>query len=172
MERIRQELGIEDWIVFGGSWGATLSLIYAQAHPERVACLVLRGVFLMMQRELDWFYGGGAGQFWPEQWDRFAALVPEEERDDLIAAYHKRLFSGDRATEVKFARAWAAWENALASMQSNGTWGEPPCGLCPRVFAIGEPLFHQCRLSGDRRADPEQHGKAGGYSRFHRPGPL
>ena len=126
MERIRHALGIEDWIVFGGSWGATLSLIYAQTHPDRVACLVLRGVFLMMQRELDWFYGGGAGQFWPDQWDRFEALVPEKERGDLIAAYHKRLFSGDRATEVKYARAWAAWENALASMQSNGTWGEPP----------------------------------------------
>lgn len=134
MERIRQALGIDDWIVFGGSWGATLSLIYAQAHPNRVACLVLRGVFLMMQRELDWFYGGGAGQFWPEQWDRFESLVPEDERDDLIAAYQKRLFSGDRATEVKFARAWAAWENALASMQSNGGWGEPPADYA-RAFS-------------------------------------
>ncbi len=126
MEIIRQTIQVDDWIVFGGSWGATLSLIYAQAHPERVACLVLRGVFLMMRRELDWFYGGGAGQFWPEQWDKFAGLVPEDERGDLIAAYHKRLFSGDYATEVQFARAWAAWENGLASIHSTGFGGEPP----------------------------------------------
>ncbi len=126
MEIIRQTIQVDDWVVFGGSWGATLSLIYAQAHPERVACLVLRGVFLMMRRELDWFYGGGAGQFWPEQWDKFAGLVPEDERGDLIAAYHKRLFSGDYATEVQFARAWAAWENGLASIHSTGFGGEPP----------------------------------------------
>ncbi|SHJ84987.1 prolyl aminopeptidase Serine peptidase. MEROPS family S33 [Shimia gijangensis] len=126
MEMIREVLDIDEWIVFGGSWGATLSLIYAQAHPTRVAFLVLRGVFLMMQRELKWFYGGGAGQFWPEQWDRFAGLVPHDERHDLIAAYHKRLFSGDRATEVRFARAWAAWENALASISSTGAAGDPP----------------------------------------------
>lgn len=126
MEMIRTALGIEDWIVFGGSWGATLSLIYAQAHPAHVAHLVLRGVFLMTQRELDWFYGGGAGQFWPEQWDRFAGMVPEDERGDMIAAYHKRLFSGDHATEVSFARAWASWENGLASIQSNGITGNPP----------------------------------------------
>ncbi|WP_299349036.1 prolyl aminopeptidase [uncultured Shimia sp.] len=126
MERIRQDLGVDDWIVFGGSWGATLSLIYAQTHPQRVACLVLRGVFLMTQRELDWFYGGGAGQFWPEPWERFSSLIPEDEHGDMIGAYHTRLFSGDHATEVKFARAWAAWENALASIHSNGSWGEPP----------------------------------------------
>lgn len=126
IERIRSALQIDRWIVFGGSWGATLSLIYAQSHPERAVFLVLRGVFLMTQAELDWFYGGGAGQFWPEPWARFTSLVPEEEHGDFIAAYHKRLFSGDRATEVKFARAWAAWENALASVNSNGTSGESP----------------------------------------------
>lgn len=126
IELIRETLNIEDWIVFGGSWGATLSLLYAQTHPDRVAALVLRGVFLMMQRELDWFYGGGAGQFWPENWARFAGLIPEVEQDDMVAAYHKRLFSGDRDTEVKYARAWAAWENALASMNSAGVSGHAP----------------------------------------------
>lgn len=125
IERIREALGIEQWIVFGGSWGATLALIYAQTHPERPVSLILRGVFLMTQRELDWFYGGGAGQFWPETWARFASLIPEDERGDMIAAYHKRLFSGDRDTEVKYARAWAAWENSLASMASNGMSGQP-----------------------------------------------
>lgn len=125
IERIREALGIEQWVVFGGSWGATLALIYAQTHPDRPVALILRGVFLMTQRELDWFYGGGAGQFWPETWTRFASLIPEDERDDMIAAYHKRLFSGDRETEIKYAKAWAAWENALASIASNGMSGQP-----------------------------------------------
>lgn len=134
IERIRTELNIDDWIVFGGSWGATLSLIYAQTHPERVTNLILRGVFLMTQSELDWFYGGGAGKFWPETWARFVALIPEDERGDLIQAYHKRLFSGDRSIEVKYGRAWSAWENALASIHSTGGSGESP-GDYARAFA-------------------------------------
>ena len=134
IERIREALGIEEFIVFGGSWGATLALIYAQAHPDRVRHLVLRGVFLMMQRELDWFYGGGAGQFWPDVWARFVELVPEGERDDLIGAYHKRLFSGDIALETRFAKAWSGWENALASVHSNGRSGEAQ-GDYARAFA-------------------------------------
>jgi len=134
IERIRKTLEIESWIAFGGSWGATLALIYAQTHPDRVTHLVLRGVFLMTQAELDWFYGGGAGRFWPEPWSRFAALIPENERGDMIAAYHKRLFSGDMAQEIRYARAWSAWENALASIQSNGTTGESP-GDYARAFA-------------------------------------
>ena len=134
IERIRKTLEIDSWIAFGGSWGATLALIYAQTHPDRVTHLVLRGVFLMTQAELDWFYGGGAGRFWPEPWSRFAALIPENERGDMIAAYHKRLFSGDMAQEIRYARAWSAWENALASIQSNGTTGESP-GDYARAFA-------------------------------------
>ncbi|MGB7319511.1 MAG: prolyl aminopeptidase [Planktotalea sp.] len=134
IERIREALGIEQFIVFGGSWGATLALAYAQTHPERARQLVLRGVFLMMQRELDWFYGGGAGQFWPEPWARFVDLVPEDERDDLIGAYHKRLFSGDLQLETRFAKAWSGWENALASVYSNGRSGDAP-GEYARAFA-------------------------------------
>jgi proline iminopeptidase len=134
IERIRNTLGIERWAVFGGSWGATLGLIYAQTHPERVGYLALRGVFLSMQRELDWFYGGGAGQFWPDQWGRFCAMIPEEERGDLIAAYNRRLFSGDLMVETRYARAWAAWENALASIESDGGGGEGPADYA-RAFA-------------------------------------
>ncbi len=134
IERIRNLLGIERWAVFGGSWGATLGLIYAETHPDRVAYLALRGVFLSTERELKWFYGGGAGQFWPEQWAKFTTLVPEEERDDLIAAYNRRLFSGDLMLETCFARAWASWENALASMESDGTGGESPADYA-RAFA-------------------------------------
>ncbi len=134
IERIRDALEIEEFIVFGGSWGATLALIYAISHPDRVAHLVLRGVFLSSQAELDWFYGGGAGQFWPEPWARFRDMIPEDERGDMIAAYHKRLFSGDLVQEIKFAQAWSVWENALASVYSNGQGGEPP-GDYARAFA-------------------------------------
>lgn len=134
IELIRKTLGIDEWVVFGGSWGATLSLIYAQAHPEHVRALVLRGVFLMTQPELDWFYGGGAGRFWPDLWDRFASLIPADEQHDFIAAYHRRLFSGDHAQEVKYARAWTAWENALAAMGSDGVSGEIPAEYA-RAFA-------------------------------------
>ncbi|MEZ5674127.1 proline iminopeptidase [Thalassovita litoralis] len=134
IELIRDTLEIEDWIVFGGSWGATLALIYAQEHPDRVRALILRGVFLATQAELDWFYGGGAGKFWPETWARFADLIPSEEQGDFIAAYHKRLFSGDMPTEIKYARAWASWENALASISSTGHGGEAP-GEYARAFS-------------------------------------
>lgn len=134
IEKLRHALGIERWAVFGGSWGAALALIYAEAHPNRVAYLALRGVFLSMQREIDWFYGGGAGQFWPDQWARFCNPIPEEERGDLVAAYHRRLFSGDLMVETRFARAWAAWENALASMASDGNGGDSPAEYA-RAFA-------------------------------------
>ena len=126
IERIREVLGIGRWTVFGGSWGATLALIYAETHPEAVRALVLRGVFMMTQAELRWFYGGGAGQFWPETWQRFADLIPEDEQDDMIAAYHKRLFSGNLPEETRYAKAWSAWENALASVYSSGHGGEAP----------------------------------------------
>ncbi|MCC5987738.1 MAG: prolyl aminopeptidase [Pararhodobacter sp.] len=116
IEAIRRALGIERWVVFGGSWGATLALAYAQAHPGRAAFLALRGVFLGRQAELDWFYGGGAARFFPEYWERFAGPIPEDERDDLIAAYARRLFSGVFAQESRFARLWVEWENALASV--------------------------------------------------------
>ncbi|WP_170469744.1 prolyl aminopeptidase [Ruegeria arenilitoris] len=134
IERLRTLLDIDDWIVFGGSWGATLALVYAQSHPDRVNRLVLRGVFLATQSELDWFYGGGAGKFWPEQWAKFTALLSESELKDTISAYNKRLFSGDRATEILYARAWSSWENALASIHSQGTTGESP-GEYARAFA-------------------------------------
>jgi proline iminopeptidase len=142
IELIRVTLGIDRWIVFGGSWGATLALIYAQTHPENVAALALRGVFLMTQGELDWFYGGGAGRFWPDLWQRFVQLVPEDERGNLIEAYHKRLFSGDMMTETKYARAWAQWENALAAIDSDGRTGESPADYA-RAFARLENHYFQ-----------------------------
>lgn len=134
IERIRQVLGIEKWMVFGGSWGSTLALIYAQSHPERALHLVLRGIFLMTRAELGWFYGGGAGQFWPDLWARFSQIIPEKERGDMITAYNRRLFSGDRNTEIRFARAWTGWENALASIGNDGPGGETPADYA-RAFA-------------------------------------
>ncbi len=134
IEQIRKKLDIERWIVFGGSWGATLALIYAQSHANHVAALILRGIFLMTKPELDWFYGGGAGGFWPDLWASFTSLVPEDEHHDLIAAYNRRLFSGDIMQETRFARAWAGWENALASIDNEGATGESPADYA-RAFA-------------------------------------
>lgn len=151
IELIRDTFNIDTWTVFGGSWGATLALIYAQEHPDRVDALALRGVFLATPAELDWFYGGGAGQFWPEHWARFANMVPEEERHDLIVAYNKRLFSGDRMEELRFARAWATWENGLAAMDSDGVTGDGPADYA-RAFARLENHYFMNRafLDEDR----------------------
>ena len=126
IETIRTVLGIDKTIVFGGSWGATLALVYALTHPDRVAHLVLRGVFLMTRSELNWFYGGGAGAFFPELWARFIAPIPEAEHGDLIEAYHRRLFSGNLIEETRYGRIWAQWENALASIHNEGGVGESP----------------------------------------------
>ncbi len=115
IEAIRNRLGISRWILFGGSWGAALALLYAGKHPERVAHLVLRGVFLMTRSELDWFYGGAAGWFRPTHWSRFVEPIPQDERGDLIAAYRKRLFSGDPDVEIRHARRWFAWESSMTT---------------------------------------------------------
>lgn len=142
IEKIRIALGIDRFILFGGSWGATLALIYAITHPQRVAHLVLRGVFLMTKAELDWFYGGGAGAFFPDLWARFTGPIPEEEQSDLIGAYHRRLFSGNLMEESRLARSWANWENALASAQADGPLGEGPSDYA-RAFARLENHYFQ-----------------------------
>lgn len=142
IEAIREALGVEKFIVFGGSWGAALALIYAITHPTRVAHLTLRGIFLMSRSELDWFYGGGAGMFFPDLWARFLAPIPPEERGDLIGAYHRRLFSGDLAEEIRLGRIWSNWENALASVSHDGFWGEGPADYA-RAFARLENHYFQ-----------------------------
>jgi len=141
IEAIRDALKIEAFMTFGGSWGATLALIYAITHPTRVSQLVLRGVFLSTKAELDWFYGGGAGAFYPDLWARFVAEVPQEERGDLIGAYHRRLFSGNLTEETKAARAWAAWENALASIHHHGSVGESPAEYAPAFARLENHYF-------------------------------
>ena len=142
IEQIRETLGIDRWYVFGGSWGATLALIYAISHTDRVRELILRGVFLMTRSELDWFYAGGAGQFWPDVWARFVSMIPEDERDDLISAYARRLFSGNHAVETRYARAWASWENTLASIDNDGPGGDSPAEYA-RAFARLENHYFQ-----------------------------
>ena len=127
MERLRDHLGIMRWHVFGGSWGSTLALAYAQAHPERVSALVVRGIFLGSAAEIDWFLFGMARVF-PENWRNFAAAVPEEERGDLMAAYRKRLFDPDPKVHRPAARAWSVYEGScstlLPSPQTVAAFGE------------------------------------------------
>jgi proline iminopeptidase len=119
LERLRSHLGIDRWQLFGGSWGATLAIAYAETHPERVSEIVLRGVFLLRQTELDWMYGGGAGAVFPEAWHEFASAAPVGERDDLLAAYHRMINSPDPGEREKAAFAWSVWEGAAVSLEPN-----------------------------------------------------
>lgn len=116
IERVRERAGIDKWLVFGGSWGSTLALAYAAKHPERVAGLVLRGVFLLTKAEIDWFYQHGASNIFPDAFERYASIIPEQERGDLVAAFHKRLTSIDREERLRAARAWARWEGETISI--------------------------------------------------------
>ncbi|HOV57034.1 MAG TPA: prolyl aminopeptidase [Rhodanobacteraceae bacterium] len=114
MERLREHLGIERWLVFGGSWGSTLALAYAQTHPTRVSELVLRGIFTLRRWELEWFYQAGCDALFPDAWEEYLAAIPPAERGDLISAYHRRLTSPDEATRLTAARAWSVWEGATS----------------------------------------------------------
>ena len=121
IESVRELLGIERWLVFGGSWGSTLALAYAQGHPERVTELVLRGIFMLRRWELDWFYQnpGGAAALYPDLWERYVAPIPEAERHDMIRAYYRRLTSTDRKVVIEAATAWSVWEGATSYLQQN-----------------------------------------------------
>ena len=109
MERIREKLAIDRWLVFGGSWGATLALLYAQTHLERVCGLIIRGVFLARQRDLEWYLSKGLNRIYPEQWHRLTHSVPKDERNDLIAAFQRRLKGSDELAQRRVAREWEAW---------------------------------------------------------------
>jgi len=117
IERLRERAGVEKWTVFGGSWGSTLALAYAAKHPERVEALVLRGVFLLTKRELDWFYQDGASMLFPDAWERFLAPIPEAERRDLLTAYHRRLTHPERRVRAEAAAAWSQWEGDTLSIR-------------------------------------------------------
>ena len=119
IERLREMLAVERWLVFGGSWGAALALAYAETHPERVSELVLRGIFTVRRSELRWLYGDGASRLFPEPWEQFVAPIPEDERGDLIAAYHRRLTGSDRDVQLAAAKAWSGWEGAIVTLLPN-----------------------------------------------------
>src|SRR6478672_11669045 len=116
-ERLRETLGIDRWQVFGGSWGSTLAVAYAETHPQRVTELVLRGIFLFDQYEIDWMYkDGGASQVYPDKFDEFLEPIPESERHDLVEAYRKRLTSNDKDEQLAAAKAWSKWEGDIVTL--------------------------------------------------------
>ncbi|KAK9163610.1 hypothetical protein Syun_004512 [Stephania yunnanensis] len=119
IEKLREHLGIPEWQVFGGSWGSTLSLAYSQSHPDKVTSMVLRGIFLLRKKELDWFYEGGAAAIFPDAWEPFRDLIPENERSSFISAYNKRLNSNDLETQHTAAKAWTKWEMMTAHLRPN-----------------------------------------------------
>ena len=120
IERLRGHLAIDRWQVFGGSWGSTLALAYAQTHPDKVTELVLRGIFMLRRWELEWFYQKGCDALYPDAWETYLNAIPEAERGDLISAYHRRLTSVDPKTRTDAARAWSVWEGATSFL-----WQDP-----------------------------------------------
>ncbi len=121
IEVIRQHLNIEKWIVFGGSWGSTLALVYAQTHPENILGLILRGIFLCNENDKKWFFEYGVNQIFPEHWEEFISHIPENERNDLISAYYRRLTSNDLAVQKAAAKAWSAYEGFCSTLRPNPT---------------------------------------------------
>ncbi len=119
MEKLRAHLGIDRWQVFGGSWGSTLALAYAEKHPDRVSELVLRGIFLVRKKEIDWFYQRGASLLFPDAWEDYVKPIPESERGDLLHAYYKRLTSDDATVRQEAARAWSIWEGRTSNLHPN-----------------------------------------------------
>ena len=116
MEKIRNHLQIEEWVVFGGSWGSTLSLAYSQSHPEKVKGLILRGIFLLRKKEIRWFYQGGASNIYPDAWEKYLEPIDKGERDDLLSAYYKRLISDNRSIRLEAAKAWSIWEGSTSKL--------------------------------------------------------
>ena len=116
IERLRVLAGVEQWLVFGGSWGSTLALAYAQTHPQRVSALVLRGIFTVRREELLWYYQEGASWIFPDEWEHFVAPIPPEERHDLMAAYRRRLTGGDERLRIEAAVAWSRWEGRTITL--------------------------------------------------------
>lgn len=119
LERVRSFLGIDRWMLFGGSWGSTLSLAYAQAHPAHVLGLVLRGIFLCRPEDIHWFYQHGAGRVFPDYWRDYVAPIPEDERADMVSAYYRRLTSDNELEQIQAAKAWSVWEGRCATLHPN-----------------------------------------------------
>ncbi|MCT7375965.1 prolyl aminopeptidase [Chelativorans salis] len=124
IERLREMMGVDKWQVFGGSWGSTLALAYAQTHPACVSELILRGVYTLTRAELDWYYQFGVSEMFPDKWERFVAPIPEAERGDLLGAYRRRLTSGDRAVQLEAAKAWSLWEGETITLLPDASLSE------------------------------------------------
>ncbi len=124
IERLREMIGVDKWMVFGGSWGSTLALAYAETHPGRVTELVLRGIFTLRRSELLWYYQEGASWIFPDKWEGFLAPIPEAERGDLMAAYRRRLIDPDPAVQAKAARAWSLWEGETITLLHNQEYSD------------------------------------------------
>jgi proline iminopeptidase len=153
LERLREHLGIDRWLVFGGSWGSTLALAYAQTHPGRVTELVLRGIFLVRRWEIDWFYQDGCSHLFPDAWEGFLAPIPVEERGDLVRAYHRRLTDPDPAVRLPAAKAWSQWEARTSYLQANqSAVAHFDDDDAANVFARIECHYfvHDCWLAGER----------------------
>jgi proline iminopeptidase len=119
IEAIREHLQVPAWVLFGGSWGSTLALLYAQAFPERVKAMILRGIFLCRQEDLHWFYQSGADRVFPDYWEDFQAVIPAEERADMMAAYYQRLTGPNEIAMMAAAKAWSTWEGRCATLRPN-----------------------------------------------------
>lgn len=124
MEKLRTELKIEKWTVFGGSWGSTLALAYAISHAQRVESLILRGIFLLREKEIRWFYQEGASFIYPDAWDKYLEPIPENERHDLVTAFYKRLTSPDKEVRSKAAKAWSIWEGSTSKLYTDPSFVE------------------------------------------------
>jgi proline iminopeptidase len=133
IEKLRGIMGVEQWLVFGGSWGSTLALAYAETHPDKVSELVVRGIFTLKPREIAWYYQDGASNLFPDLWEKFLAPIPEAERGDLVTAYRKRLTGNDPKAQLEAARAWSIWEGStiklLPSKQNSTSYGQDQFAL-------------------------------------------
>lgn len=141
IERLRQHRGVERWLIFGGSWGSTLALAYAQAHPDRVTGIVLRGVFLASRAEMSWFYGGGAGRVFPEAWRLFIEHLSPEERSDVVASYYKRLRSSDPERAAEAAMAWTQWEMSCSRLSPDDATQHPNARFALSLARIETHFF-------------------------------
>jgi len=133
IERLRVLMGVEKWLVFGGSWGSTLALAYSETHPDRVSELVVRGVYTLTKAELSWYYQFGVSEMFPDKWERFIAPIPADERGDMMGAYRKRLTGEDRAARIEAAKAWSVWEGETITLMPepdlSGKFGEDDFAL-------------------------------------------
>lgn len=153
MEVIRKRLGIERWVLFGGSWGSTLALAYAETHPERIAGMILRGIFLCRPWEIHWFYQEGANHLFPDHWQEFIAPIPDDERNDLLTAHYRRLTGSDEIARMHSAKAWSLWEGRTATLLNNKSvvdfFGAPHTALSlARIEA--HYFMHDSFLSADQ----------------------